>query len=86
MPLEIRQLIVQEGGRERIVLVPLSGDRAWDEYLLEGAEELTRERLRKLPPKTLLDPATREEAAARMREFARWVRWKRAGGQVYQGG
>ena len=82
----VRELIIQEGGRQRIVLIPLTGDQQWDDYLVEAEEEMTREELRKMEPNHALEPATREEAQARMKEFVQWVQWRRRGGKLFAGG
>ena len=82
----VRRLDVIEGGRRRIVLIPLTGDRSYDDYLREAEMEKTRDELRKLGPKNIITKPTREEAIKLMRDFARWVNWKRSGGKLYRGG
>ena len=50
-PPSIRQFTIKEGDHEMDVVIPESGDKAYDDYLEQAEREKTSEQLKKKPPK-----------------------------------
>lgn len=81
----IKTIKVEHGGRERIILIPLSGDKSYDDYLIESYTEQTLNELKKMPPKKVIDIPTQRDAIAAIRDFNRWVKRRRDGSQQFRG-
>ncbi len=75
-----KEVVVKENGRERILIIPPTGDRQYDEYIEGSQVEETRNELRKMPKKPIAR-YSKEEIQGALREYFLWLR-KKSGGQI----
>ena len=83
--MEIRKIVVEYNGRKRILFIPISDDKSYDDYLIESYTAETLEELKKMPPKKVLDIPTQQDAVAAIRDFNEWVKRRRAGSRQFRG-
>ena len=81
----IKTIEVEHNGRKRIIIIPLSGDKSYDDYLIESYTEQTLNELKKMPPKKVIDIPTQKDAIAAIRDFNTWVKRRRAGSKQFKG-
>ena len=75
--MDIDRFTVEENGHKQEVLIPKTGDRAYDNYLKEATIEKTKNQLREKPHKAKPNPHTGEV----IKEYNDWKN-KRDNGQT----
>ena len=76
---------VTVGGRSKILAIPESGDRSYDNYLVEAETEKAENELRKAPVKKFVKP-TDANAIGAIKEQRAWIRHKQQTGSRMFGG
>lgn len=69
--LPMNQFTVDYMGKKMDVIIPLTGDKSYDEYLEEGQRIITLEQLKKKEPKVPKYP--KEHVRGLLKEFREWV-------------
>jgi hypothetical protein len=76
------QFTVKENGREQTVIIPPTGDRSYDDYLVEAEYEKTTKELRSKPPPEKSKLA-RSEVSERLREYRDYNKRRASGSKKY---
>ena len=76
LPIKTVKFTVKEAGRSMDVVVPLSNDKSYDNYVIESEKEKTKEQLRNMPPPKPINMGAREKLGEGLREYKEYQRRK----------
>lgn len=68
------KIVVTANGHTMEVILPLTGDRIWDEELRQWQIEHTKEQLMQLPPGNIMTPERRKLLGQQVKEYLAWQR------------